>query len=95
MSNPPSQYVSTTRSPSVLEDFGNYHIGQHQSSYIYTIASRVAPRGVDVNTAIQFNTGQDEIAVPGGILPSEIMGARQYFGNGQVGPFIPNPGYRP
>ena len=85
--NPPSNFISTSTSPSVArENFAS------PGDYVYVTRPR---NGVDVNKELgdksPFKT-EKEIAVPGGIAGSDIMGAREVGPDGKfVGPFIKIP----
>ncbi len=92
--NGPSQYVSTTRDPGVAGEFVDWGYSQNQGGNIYTLDPGVAARGVDVNATLGWDVGQAEMAIPGGVGLHEIVGVRAYQGNGQVGPFVPNPYYQ-
>jgi uncharacterized protein RhaS with RHS repeats len=87
LSNRPSIYVSTSKSSAVARDFTD--------GYVYTI--RGQSNGIDVNTTLGSKSpfpNELEIAVPNGIKPGDIMGARQVSGNGKfTGPFIKNPSF--
>ncbi|WP_425219429.1 hemagglutinin repeat-containing protein [Ralstonia solanacearum] len=90
--NEASIYVPASKSPNVAREFAD----MQGEGYVYTI--RGQPQGLDVNTILgprSPHPGELEIAVPGGISPFDIMGARRVGPNGTfVGPFIKNPGYR-
>jgi hypothetical protein len=87
----PSIFVSTSKTPKVArEDFS------YPGSHVYTV--RPGSKGIDVNATLgKHNLAYEhEIAVPGGVPPSDIMGARQVGSNGMFsGPFIKNPNYVP
>ncbi len=88
LENEPSVYVPTSKSPTVAREFADMQGG----GYVYTI--RGQSQGVDVNAALGARSPfphELEIAVPGGIKPTDIMGARQVAPNGGFeGPFIKN-----
>ncbi|MDO3608387.1 scabin-related ADP-ribosyltransferase, partial [Ralstonia pseudosolanacearum] len=90
--NEPSIFVPTSKSPNVAREFAD----MQGEGYVYTI--RGQRQGLDVNAILgprSPHPDELEIAVPGGISPFDIMGARQVGPNGTfVGPFIKNPGYR-
>jgi len=90
--NTDSIFVSTSKSPNVAREFASYQ----GDGYVYTI--RGQPQGVDVNAVLGSRSPfphELEIAVPGGIKPVDIMGARQIGSDGRfIGPFIKNPGYK-
>lgn len=81
--NQHSNFVSTTTSETLYQEWN--------SAYRYTID---ASGGIDVNATIPNNIFQNEaeIAFPGGLPPSAIVGAHPVVG-GQLGDFIPNSGY--
>ncbi|WP_322027874.1 enterotoxin A family protein [Burkholderia sp. BCC1977] len=96
LQNEPSIFVSTSKSANVARDFADMQGG----GYVYTV--RVQPQGVDVNTVLGSRSPfphEVEIAVPGGVNSTDIMGARLVGDTGRfVGPFIRNPlyyGYKP
>jgi hypothetical protein len=92
-SNVPSVYVPATTSPNVARWFAEIQDG----GFVYTM--RGQPQGLDVNAILgkmSPHPTEFEIAVPGGIHPSDIMGARAVTPNGTfTGPFIKNPTYTP
>ena len=92
-SNVPSIFVSTTTSPNVARWFAEIQDG----GYVYTIKGQ--PHGVDVNSTLgnlSPHRNELEIAVPGGVNPLDIMGARAVTPDGKfTGPFIRNPKYVP
>lgn len=93
MSNTNSGYVSTSISPNVARAAP----GVEEGGFVYTM--RGQPHGVDINATLGTNhpfSYELEIAVPGGIKPSDIMGGRAMNSSGKfVGPFIKNPSYIP
>jgi|GEM_PF-475336 YD repeat-containing protein len=92
-SNRNSAYVSTSISPNVARAAP----GVEEGGFVYTM--RGQPNGVDVNATLGTRSpfrNELEIAVPGGIKSSDIMGARALSPSGKfVGPFIKNPEYMP
>ncbi|MFN7882575.1 MAG: polymorphic toxin-type HINT domain-containing protein, partial [bacterium] len=89
--NVPSIYVGTSKSPIVARFFA-----YKEDGYAYTI--RWPANGIDVNEVLgpeSPHLRELEIAVPGAIKPSEIMGCRRVRGNRMVGPFIKNPNWVP
>ncbi|WP_371851760.1 scabin-related ADP-ribosyltransferase [Duganella phyllosphaerae] len=92
-SNRNSAYVSTSKSPNVVRAAP----GVEEGGFVYTM--RGQPNGVDVNATLGTRSpfrSELEIAVPGGINSSDIMGARAISPNGKfIGPFIKNPEYLP
>ena len=91
LENEPSIFVPTSKSPNVARDFADMQGG----GYAYTI--RGQSQGLDVNAILGKRSPfphEFEIAVPGGVQPLDIMGARQVAPSGKfVGPFINNPMY--
>jgi RHS repeat-associated protein len=91
LTNEPSTFVSTSTSPNVARDFAQ----TQGEGYVYTINSQ--PNGVNVNDALGASSPypeESEVAVPGGISSTDIMGARQVGSDGNfVGPFTRNPSY--
>lgn len=87
----PSVFVSTSKSPNVARDFADIQGG----GYVSTIRGQA--QGLDVNAILGPQSPfphEFEIAVPGGVNPLDIMGARQVGPNGTfVGPFIKNRTY--
>lgn len=84
-----SQFVSTSKSIEIAEGFAG------RNGYVYVIRS---VGGVDVNTVLGARSPfpeQLEVAIPGGVAPSEIVGAYRVQGGRIVGDLIPNPGYQP
>ncbi|MGK5060465.1 hemagglutinin repeat-containing protein [Janthinobacterium sp. LB2P49] len=92
-SNRNSAYVSTSISPNVARAAP----GVEEGGFVYTM--RGQPNGVDVNATLGTRSpfrNELEIAVPGGIKSSDIMGARALSPSGKfVGPFVKNPEYMP
>ena len=91
LENEPSIYVPTSKSPTVAREFAEMQGG----GYVYTI--RGQPQGVDMNAVLGSKSPfplEFEMAIPGGIKPVEIMGARQVTTDGKfVGPLIKNSAY--
>jgi uncharacterized protein YukE len=82
--NTPSAFVSTTQNDVLA--WG--------SKFRYEIQ---APGGIDVNQSLGkvIFPGEQEIAFPGGIQPQYIKGANPLGPNGELGEWIPNPGFKP
>ncbi|WP_327196751.1 scabin-related ADP-ribosyltransferase, partial [Xanthomonas albilineans] len=91
LQNEPSIFVSTSKSPNVARDF----VDMQGGGYVYTIRGQA--HGLDVNAILGLQSPfphEFEIAIPGGINPLDIMGARQVGPNGKfLGPFIRNKEY--
>ncbi|WP_439899160.1 scabin-related ADP-ribosyltransferase [Pseudomonas gingeri] len=91
LQNEPSIFVSASKSPTVARDFADKPGG----GYVYTI--RGQSQGLDVNAILGRRSPfpqEFEIAVPSGVRPQDIMGARQVGPTGTfIGPFIKNPAY--
>ncbi|TCW85641.1 adhesin [Burkholderia sp. SRS-46] len=89
----PSNFVSTSLTPNVAREFAELQ----GEGYVFTINTQ--PKGVNVNAVLgKLSPFPDEIeiAVPGGIRVSDIMGGRRVDMNGKfVGPFVKNPFYVP
>ncbi|MEW5992824.1 MAG: hemagglutinin repeat-containing protein [Candidatus Zixiibacteriota bacterium] len=89
--NEPSVFVSTSKSPNVAREFAD----MQGDGFVYTIRGQAD--GVDVNAVLGAKSPfphELEIAVPGGVKPTDIMGARQVGPDGRfIGPFIKNPTY--
>jgi 3-keto-L-gulonate-6-phosphate decarboxylase len=85
--------VSTSLTPNVAREFAQMQGG----GYVFTIDA--PSQGLNVNSILGSRSpfpDELEVAVPGGIQPSSIVGARQVGQNGKfVGPFIKNPAYVP
>jgi hypothetical protein len=91
--NEPSIYIPTSTSPNVARGFAK----QQGGGYVYTV--KTPEGGIDVNAALGWQSPfkhELEIAIPGGVSPAEILGARQVGPDGKFfGPFVKNPGYVP
>jgi YD repeat-containing protein len=89
--NVDSVFVSTSKSPNIAREFASYQ----GEGYVYTIRGHSA--SVDVNAVLGNRSPfphEREIAVPGGVRPTGIMGGRLVGPDGTfIGPFIKNPGY--
>jgi RHS repeat-associated protein len=90
--NEPSVFVGTSKSPTLArEDFAG------SGNHVYTV--RPGSKAIDVNASLGKASPypyESEIAVPGGISSSDIMGARKVGSSGAfTGPFIKNPKYVP
>lgn len=84
-----SGYVATTKSPG----FAAGWIGE--DSYVYSIQN--SGKGVDVNATLGSRSPiphQQEVAVPGGIPSSGIIGAQRVLPGNKLGPMIPNPNFK-
>ncbi len=96
MGEPGSQYVSTSKDLRVATDeFAVPNADDNGLAYVYDI-DRPA-NGVDVNEVFPDNPlrHEQEIAVPGGVDSSCIIGCQIVDTSGnKVGDFIPNPNYR-
>jgi Pertussis toxin, subunit 1 len=90
--NVPSVYVGTSRSNSVAADFATKY--GTRDGYIYTVNP---PRGIDVNRNLGSKSPfplEQEIAIPGGIKPENIVGATPINSFGELGNFsVLNPNY--
>ncbi len=88
--NDPSVFVGTSTSPKTAGGFAG------EGGYVYTV--RPGNGAVDVNSSLGKRSPfphETEIAVSGGISPSDIMGARKVGSTGLTGPFIRNSKYIP
>ncbi|MFC4031733.1 hypothetical protein ACFO3J_09605 [Streptomyces polygonati] len=96
--NTPSAFVSTTRNENL-----NFLGGAGPNGALVFRFHLAPPGGIDVNATLgpHFNQGQQEIAFPGGIAASDIVGARLVTSGGPpfapvtVGPFVRNPNFVP
>lgn len=82
--NTPSNFVSTTKDPTLYQRWSGDFRYQIQDS----------GKGIDVNDAVQFNPHwrEAEIAFPGGIPREQIIGAQKIGSDGtSLGNFIENP----
>ncbi|MBP3351687.1 MAG: hypothetical protein J6L65_04700, partial [Lachnospiraceae bacterium] len=80
-------FVSTSGDMSIATDFGG------KNGYVYVIQT---DNYVDINAtygAGAYFPEQIEFSIPGGIKPSEIVGAYKKQGGEIVGDFIPNPNF--
>lgn len=80
-------FVSTSGDMSIATDFGG------KNGYVYVIQT---DNYVDINAiygAGAYFPEQMEFSIPGGIKPSEIVGAYKKQGGKIVGDFIPNPNF--
>ena len=80
-------FVSTSSSQEIAEGFAG------KNGFVYEIQTS---RGIDVNQTLGAQSPfpeQLEHAIPGGILPSEIVGAYPMKGGVPTGEFIPNPNF--
>lgn len=88
-SKPPSNFVSTSKSSYVAVKFAG------DGGYVYIIRPQ---NGIDVNRVLgadSFYPRELEVAIPGGVRSSDIMGARQVGEDGSfIGEFIPNPNFK-
>jgi len=91
--NEPSVFVPTSTSPNIARDLAE----QQGGGFVYTIRGQA--NGIDVNAVLGTRSpfpDELEIAVPGGIQPSDILGAKPVGAGGRFsGPFIKNPAYNP
>ncbi|MEQ9497394.1 MAG: hypothetical protein RIT81_11055 [Deltaproteobacteria bacterium] len=80
-----SEYVSTSRSLDVARSF------RGPGSFIYVIRPRT---GIDVGTLDDvLESSEQEVAVPGAVPPSDILGAFPIQSNGKLGRLIDNPAF--
>ncbi|MEL6822920.1 MAG: RHS repeat-associated core domain-containing protein, partial [Calditrichota bacterium] len=86
---PPSNYVSTSTSPNIATKFAQ------EGNYVYVIRPQ---KGVDVNKTLGSKSPypyEKEIAIPDGVKPEDIIGARKVGKDGKfTGEFIKNPNYK-
>jgi hypothetical protein len=83
-----SIYVSTSRLFNIAFDFAG------KNGYIYVIRTS---RGIDINATLGGRSPfpeQQEVAIPGGVLASELFGAFSKQKGELSEIFIPNPNYR-
>lgn len=91
---PASYFVSTSADIAVAS---KPHFSQ--GKYVYHIDKRV--QGIDVNEyhnlsgKTNFHEGEFEIAVPGAVRPSDIIGVQPVLPGNRLGPMVPNPNYVP
>ena len=91
---PPSYFVSTSSDIAVAS---KPHFSQ--GKYVYHIDKRV--QGIDVNKyhnlsgKTNFHEAEFEIAVPGAVRPSDIIGVQPVLPGNRLGPMVPNPNYVP
>ncbi|MFI4938924.1 MAG: enterotoxin A family protein [Burkholderiales bacterium] len=89
-----SDFIATSKSPNVAHEYATNFI---DGGYVYMVRGQL--KGIDVNKVTRKLSpypSEREIAMPGGILPSDIMGARRVDSYGRfVGPFIKNPAFIP
>jgi RHS repeat-associated protein len=84
-----SQFISSSQRMEIAQGFAG------RNGYVYVIRSG---RGIEVNSVLGARSPfpeQLEVALPGGVRPSEIVGAYRVQGGRVVGDLIPNPGYQP
>ncbi|WP_449340504.1 scabin-related ADP-ribosyltransferase [Streptomyces chartreusis] len=65
-----------------------------QGSWVYEVAPQ-GP-GISMNKALGFSYPfriEKEVVFPGGIQPSQVVGAPWYVNGSPSGDFVPNPGY--
>lgn len=80
-------FVSTSSDKAIATDFAG------KNGYVYVIQTN---NYVDINStygAGAYFPEQMEFSIPGGIKPSEIVGAYKKQGGKIVGDFIPNPNF--
>jgi hypothetical protein len=84
-----SNFVATSIRPAIAKGFAG------KNGYVYVIRTK---NGIDVNATLGAKSPfpeQFEVAIPGGVANSEVMGAFP-MKNGEIaGPFVPNPNYKP
>ena len=89
--NTPSAFVSTSKTSDIYQnpDFGA------PGKYLYEVDGSRTP-GVDVNAVYPANpyANEQEVAVPGGIPSSAIIGAKPILPSGGLGNTIFNPSYK-
>ncbi len=88
--SPASAYVSTSKKARIAKKFAEDHDG-----YVYVIRPQ---EGIDVNKALGKASPypyEKEIAVPGSIDPTDILGAVKVGPEGEfVGSFVKNPNFK-
>ena len=88
VSGVPGDFVSTSQSKDIALEFAG------SNGYVYEIRSG---RGLDSRRLLQDGhpfPEQLEITIPGGIDPSEVVGAHVVRGGKLTGEFIPNPNHK-
>lgn len=84
-----SNFIATSIRPAIAKGFAG------KNGYVYVIRTE---RGIDVNATLGAKSPfpeQFEVAIPGGVKSSEVMGAFP-MKNGEIaGEFVRNPGYQP
>lgn len=92
--NPPSAYVSTTKSPEKAYDFATQFYTEPGN--IYTVRPR---NGIDVNEVLGPRSpfpDELEVAVPNRIAPADVRGVTPIRADGSyVGHSILNPNFKP
>ncbi|WP_176692964.1 scabin-related ADP-ribosyltransferase [Photorhabdus luminescens] len=71
--NPPSNFISTTKSPNMAAEYGSQFYTEN--GYVYAMKTK---NGIDVNAVLGKNSPfpkELEIAIPGGVSPKNILGA--------------------
>ena len=82
--DPPSAYVSTTRSFDVASDFGDY---------VYALRCR---NGINVNAVIWRHSPMHEISIPWRVVPSDVLGVTFVNTGGSLSSVSTlNPNYKP
>ena len=84
---PDTNFIATSIRPRIAKGFAG------KNGYVYVIRTK---NGVDVNVILGSKSPfpeQFEVAIPGGVSNSEIMGAFKMHNGEIVGDFIPNPSY--
>nr|WSX54236.1 hypothetical protein OG409_38235 [Streptomyces sp. NBC_00974] len=92
--NTPSMWVGTSKKADLAMAFPKGR-KPGQVSWVYTIKPK-GP-GISMNRALSFmypHRIEKDIVYPGGIDPSEILGAQWYVNGVPRGDFVRNPGYR-
>jgi hypothetical protein len=95
--NSPSNFVGTSKFESTGKQFAKEAAQDEGAGYMYVVAPNAD--GIDVNQTLGAASPyphENEIAFPGGLPSSEILGAQQIGTDGStIGPFISNPGFSP
>jgi hypothetical protein len=91
-----TSYVPTSVSESEAIKFAKDGQPAGGKSYVYDIDNR-GLHSVDVNATTKnpWFENEREIAIFNRVPPQNIYGAREVLPNGQLGPLLPNPNYRP
>ncbi|QPI44087.1 MULTISPECIES: scabin-related ADP-ribosyltransferase [Pectobacterium] len=88
--SPPSNFISTSKSPEVAAEFGSQLYTE--SGYVYAIRSN---NGIDVNSVLGKATPfprELEVAIPRGVKPENVLGVTPVNADGTFGNYsILNP----